>query len=886
LGLVAGCSLSFAPAALADDPWMDLWAEQVAKGWGDMAAQVGEKWEKAVKSKLDFETRLAQVRRDFWKAYPDGPGIEQLQKEYSQLLFDKDLSYMLMALVAGEKSIATVLTAHLQPDGGIPPVARKACSAWINALRAHLGAGKDGDLVFLTHQNFLSALKATQGECEQYALLRNWHEFHRAGRDKEFYPTPEKYVHFLFRTGPNACTKEEAATIYRQMTQTLGEEHVRAAAETARTARKTSMYLLPPDGQAGAGKAIHPMTHLLRLVAKSSDRNFVLCQIALEKPAVYDWPAVEADAQAMLDVLGEDRVLAAAAALRPRPDATRLKDLVEKVGSETDFGYLATEIAQREGAWGPASRQIKALSHIYGREKVLEVARYVRTGPREVVTIRDDRGGVLSRTEFVKAPDKYEDLKGRKLYPYQAIHLFLQREPRRNELPLPEPHVRHFDLSNESQLTAAELPKSYMKGDMAVDAGRVAIGASWPFVSTPAPKSEQPPPRGFGGGAAPYQPPAGLAMVFQKDGDRSPMKLSNPHSDHSFGTAIDLDGDIVVVGAPGVKKPVAVRDRLGRTTRTARQVGSAYTFDAKSGNFLAMVGPNESDIENFLEFGASVAAQDEVIVVGAPLRSKVGAAPVDRSKNTGAVYVFGARDGKLVRRIGPQGGFARRFGESVATDGRTMIVGAPGGVANAGTRGEAFLYNFEDGSLLARLEAPRGDSCPSFGQSVAVDGQWAIVGAPRMETRGAGHVGAAYVYEVPSGKLLAVLKVDQSWRSYGKGSLVDLIVDRRQKDAKLGQSVAIVGPTVLAASASGFHLFDASSGLRLAHFYGTDGPSVDFPSVDFDGRVAVLTGFYIPEGQRRHAWAHYRVDLTERLAELRKGAATNRRPAQDGDSPK
>ena len=99
---------------------------------------------------------------------------------------------------------------------------------------------------------------------------------------------------------------------------------------------------------------------------------------------------------------------------------------------------------------------------------------------------------------------------------------------------------------------------------------------------------------------------------------------------------------------------------------------------------------------------------------------------------------------KIVDAIGDAGD---EFGTSVALDGSYAIVGAPGDATAGADAGKAVIY-FDGGSGFVEQASLYPTSSPGsarFGASVAISGSYAVVGAPYL----AGGVGAglAYVYE-------------------------------------------------------------------------------------------------------------------------------------------
>lgn len=94
------------------------------------------------------------------------------------------------------------------------------------------------------------------------------------------------------------------------------------------------------------------------------------------------------------------------------------------------------------------------------------------------------------------------------------------------------------------------------------------------------------------------------------------------------------------------------------------------------------------------------------------------------------------------------------FGESVAVSGTILVVGAPNETSsNLAAAGNAYIYNSSSGVLLESLTSPAPQELGSFGWSVAVSGNLAIVGAPGENASGKLSAGHVYGYSVTTGKL-------------------------------------------------------------------------------------------------------------------------------------
>lgn len=99
------------------------------------------------------------------------------------------------------------------------------------------------------------------------------------------------------------------------------------------------------------------------------------------------------------------------------------------------------------------------------------------------------------------------------------------------------------------------------------------------------------------------------------------------------------------------------------------------------------------------------------------------------------------------------GGDNEWFGASVSIDGDYAIVGASGATLLAGNAGSAFIFKRNGGSWIEQVKLAKnnGKDFDLFGQSVAIDGDYAIVGVPGddSEIYYSMHInnGSAYIYK-------------------------------------------------------------------------------------------------------------------------------------------
>jgi hypothetical protein len=178
-------------------------------------------------------------------------------------------------------------------------------------------------------------------------------------------------------------------------------------------------------------------------------------------------------------------------------------------------------------------------------------------------------------------------------------------------------------------------------------------------------------------------------------------------------------------------------------------------------------------------FGASVAISENVAVVGSPQDDDSGGA-------SGSAYTFRLVDGawieepaKLLAMDGSDGQF---FGYAVAIDGDYAVVGAWGDDANGTNAGAAYVFR-ADGSVWmqqARLTASDGEAGDELGRAVAISGDVVLVGAPHTITAGSG---AAYVFR----------RSGEAWAEEAKLFASDGSDDQFGHAVSVSGDVAIIG---------------------------------------------------------------------------------------------
>jgi hypothetical protein len=169
------------------------------------------------------------------------------------------------------------------------------------------------------------------------------------------------------------------------------------------------------------------------------------------------------------------------------------------------------------------------------------------------------------------------------------------------------------------------------------------------------------------------------------------------------------------------------------------------------------LGTSEGD-----NYGGTVALSNNLAIVSAKHESDAG------GLNSGKVYVYDVSDttaSSLKYTISNPNAYSAsagdQFGVSVAIDGDFAIIGAPfEDDANGSDSGKAYVFNVgSSGSSTAILTLdnpnPTGTSADdNFGSSVAINSDYVVVGSPYEGDVGGSQAGKVYVFDKNNGSLL------------------------------------------------------------------------------------------------------------------------------------
>jgi hypothetical protein len=184
-------------------------------------------------------------------------------------------------------------------------------------------------------------------------------------------------------------------------------------------------------------------------------------------------------------------------------------------------------------------------------------------------------------------------------------------------------------------------------------------------------------------------------------------------------------------------------------TAAGSLAGSAYVFTRSGGTWSQQAHLYADDAVADDRFGDSVAMDGDTIVVGAQYDD------VGTEDWAGSAYVFTRTGGSWSQQdhlYADAPVTQDRFGDSVAIDGDTIFVGASGvDTATVSNLGSVFVFTRAGATWNRRYQLFADDGAESdlFGRSVAIDGDTSVVGANHDDTAGGSMAGSAYVFAAP-----------------------------------------------------------------------------------------------------------------------------------------
>ena len=207
------------------------------------------------------------------------------------------------------------------------------------------------------------------------------------------------------------------------------------------------------------------------------------------------------------------------------------------------------------------------------------------------------------------------------------------------------------------------------------------------------------------------------------------LKWTPPANTGLFGSAAAISGSRAIVGA---------KYFANDTPGTA----FIFNFDGKNWTLAQILTPSDTQYNGNFNFGQSVAADGDYVVIGSPNNTSLQFA-------AGAAYVFhfdGSTWSQQAKLVPSDIQFFDHFGISVAIAGETIIVGSYQDDDQGNNAGSAYVFQFDGTNWVQQQKLLPSDGAASqqFGYSVAMDGNAAVIG--RLPTGANPNAGAAYVF--------------------------------------------------------------------------------------------------------------------------------------------
>jgi uncharacterized repeat protein (TIGR01451 family) len=302
-------------------------------------------------------------------------------------------------------------------------------------------------------------------------------------------------------------------------------------------------------------------------------------------------------------------------------------------------------------------------------------------------------------------------------------------------------------------------------------------------------------------------PDPGSGYVFVRSGttwtEQQKLRGSDAAVSALVGWSVTISGETIVLGAPSDSTPAAP------------QAGSAFVFVRSGSTWSEQQKLFAQDGAMLDEFGVLVSASADTVAAGAANSAHVyarsagvwteeqevpgagsavsvaGSTLLVSGADTGdggsvSVFVRSGSQWVLQQKLSVGGDLTTRFGYSASLSGDTALIGQLGTSGNGTSLSSAYVFvrNGTTWSEQQQLGAPDHGFGDSFGQSVVVSGDTAVVGAPYDNTAAGSSAGSVSVY----GRTGAAWSEQQKLSLPGEG---------------LGTAVSLDGDTLAVLSSSG-----------------------------------------------------------------------------------
>jgi len=201
-----------------------------------------------------------------------------------------------------------------------------------------------------------------------------------------------------------------------------------------------------------------------------------------------------------------------------------------------------------------------------------------------------------------------------------------------------------------------------------------------------------------------------------------------------FGFSIDMDEDVLIVGAPEGWRKIVFTESSGK----------AYLFDAQTGNELLSF--EHADPSLVGGFGQAVAIDNGLAAIWGQTIEPSGT-------RYGSVFVFDAKTGEQINKFQPAefGELNYSYGLNLDLDSGLLAVNEQ--VMRDGTPvGIVKIYDALTGAFVQQIEPQSSGTHTSFGMGISMD--QGTIAVSSMAVQGADRRGAVFTFDVGTGNEL------------------------------------------------------------------------------------------------------------------------------------
>ena len=228
---------------------------------------------------------------------------------------------------------------------------------------------------------------------------------------------------------------------------------------------------------------------------------------------------------------------------------------------------------------------------------------------------------------------------------------------------------------------------------------------------------------------------SGAAYIYHLENDtwieQARLFPDEAHDGEYFGISVSIVGDYAAIGASG-------NDTNGTNS------GAVFIYKRDRSNWALHQKLTPSSLGTFDEFGVSVAVSKDVLIIGAYSDDTNGLF-------AGAAYIYELENDVWKEKAKLLPDDVKRedkFGRSVATDGKKVIIGSVLSDEQGTDSGSAYIISRNESGVWeqeVKLLAPDGESNDRFGRSVGIANEIVAVGAVLDNDHG-NNSGSVYVF--------------------------------------------------------------------------------------------------------------------------------------------